>query len=69
MLTGDGDYLPTIHEVMRQGVRVYVGSFSLGLDVRLRTQADEFLNLDQMRFEPEKPAYDVSQPTSRTSVG
>ncbi len=56
LLTGDGDYLPTIHEVMRQGVRVYVGAFSSGLDVRLRTQTDEFIDLDPMFFEPELPA-------------
>lgn len=56
VLTGDGDYLPTIHEVMRQGVRVNVGAFSSGLDIRLRTQSDEFIDLDPMFFEPERPA-------------
>jgi uncharacterized LabA/DUF88 family protein len=50
ILTGDGDYLPTIHEVMRQGVRVVVGAFSSGLDIRLRTQTDEFIDLDPMCF-------------------
>jgi uncharacterized LabA/DUF88 family protein len=52
VLTGDGDYLPTIREVMRQGVRVNVGAFSSGLDSRLRTQSDEFFDLDLMSFQP-----------------
>lgn len=56
VLTGDGDYLPTIQEVMRQGVRVNVGAFSSGLDIRLCTQSDEFIDLDPMFFEPELPA-------------
>lgn len=54
VLSGDGDYLPTIHEVMRQGIRVSVGAFSSGLDIRLRTQTDEFVDLDQMCFEPQQ---------------
>ena len=56
LLTGDGDFLPTIHEVMRQGLRVIVGAFSSGLDPRLRTQADEFIDLDTMCFEIDQPA-------------
>ncbi len=56
VLAGDGDYLPTIREVMRQGVRVNVGAFSSGLDIRLRTQSDEFIDLDPMFFEPDLPA-------------
>lgn len=51
LLTGDGDFLPTIHESMRQGLRVTVGAFSDGLDPRLKTQTDEFIDLDTMCFE------------------
>src|ERR1700743_1789922 len=36
ILSGDGDYLPTIREAMRQGIQVYIGAFSSGLDERLR---------------------------------
>ncbi|MFM0127286.1 NYN domain-containing protein [Paraburkholderia sediminicola] len=50
ILSGDGDYLPTIREVMRKGVRVHVGAFSSGLDSRLRTQCDEFIDLDPIFF-------------------
>lgn len=53
ILTGDGDYLPTIRDVMRKGIRVYVGAFSSGLDGRLRTQSDEFIDLDPLFFEAE----------------
>jgi uncharacterized LabA/DUF88 family protein len=51
ILSGDGDYIPTIQEVMRQGIRVSVGAFSSGLDPRLRIIADEFVNLDNLFFE------------------
>jgi uncharacterized LabA/DUF88 family protein len=67
VLTGDGDYLPTIHEVMRQGVRVNVGAFSSGLDVRLRTQSDEFIDLDLMCFAAEPQANIESQLTGPAS--
>jgi len=67
VLSGDGDYLPTMREVMRQGIRVNVGAFSSGLDPRLRTQTDEFINLDRMCFEPEQPATSALQPTSPAS--
>lgn len=55
LLTGDGDFLPTIHESMRQGLRVTVGAFSSGLDPRLKTQTDEFIDLDAMCFEVDQP--------------
>ena len=66
VLTGDGDFLPTIEEVMRQGVRVYVGAFSSGLDVRLRRQTDEFIDLDSMFFET-VPVNGTLQPTNLAS--
>ena len=48
--SGDGDYLPTIRDVMRKGVRVHVAAFSSGLDRRMRTQTDEFIDLDPFFF-------------------
>lgn len=47
ILTGDGDYIPLIQEVMRQGKKVIVGAFSDGLNPGLRHIADEFIDLDQ----------------------
>jgi uncharacterized LabA/DUF88 family protein len=58
LLTGDGDYLPTIREVMRQGVHVNVGAFSSGLNARLRTESDEFIDLDALCFEPKQSPAD-----------
>lgn len=52
ILSGDGDYLPTIKDVMRQGSQVWVGAFSSGLDQRLKREVDEFYDLDKLFFEP-----------------
>ena len=46
LLSGDGDYIPLIQEVMRQGKRVVVGAFSNGLNQTLLHIADGFLDLD-----------------------
>jgi uncharacterized LabA/DUF88 family protein len=46
LLSGDGDYVPLIREVMRQGKKVIVGAFSNGLNPSLKHVADEFISLD-----------------------
>lgn len=51
LLSGDGDYIPLINEVMRMGKQVYVAAFSSGLAPKLRTVADEFTLLDDIYFE------------------
>ncbi len=50
LLTGDGDYIPLIEEVMRHGVTVYVAAFSLGCHPDLPSAADEFVDLDKWFF-------------------
>lgn len=50
ILSGDGDFLPTIRDVMRQGVRVTTGAFSSGLNPAISTKSDEFLDLDKYFF-------------------
>lgn len=45
LLSGDGNYIPLIQEVMRQGKRVAVGAFSNGLNQTLLHIADGFLDL------------------------
>ncbi len=50
LLTGDGDYIPLIREVMRQGKVVYVGAFSSGLNKEIPVIADEFVDLDRFFF-------------------
>jgi uncharacterized LabA/DUF88 family protein len=46
LLSGDGDYIPLIEEVMRQGKKVVLGAFSNGLNPALEYTADQFINLD-----------------------
>lgn len=48
--SGDGDYLPLITEIMRQGKRVIVWAFSSGLNPQLPSAADGFANLDKYFF-------------------
>lgn len=52
LLSGDGDYLPLVHEVMRQGVQVVVGALSSGLSPDLRRSPDAFVDLDDKFFKP-----------------
>lgn len=51
LLSGDGDYIPLIEQVMRMGKRVYIAAFSSGLNPKLRTVADGFTLLDELYFE------------------
>ena len=46
LLSGDGDYIPLIEEVMRQGKKVVTGAFINGLNRELIHIADKFVNLD-----------------------
>jgi uncharacterized LabA/DUF88 family protein len=46
LLSGDGDYIPLIQEVMRQGKKVVIGAFTNGLNPALEHIADKFINLD-----------------------
>ena len=50
LVSGDGDYLPLLAEVMRLGKQVYVAALSSGLNGALRHSVDEFLNLDEVFF-------------------
>lgn len=55
LLSGDGDYGALIEEVMRQGIQVWLGAFSSGLDKRLPRMVDKFVNLDSWFFYSEEP--------------
>jgi len=46
LLTGDGDYIPLIEEVLRLGVQVFLSSFSCGLHPGLRDKVDALYELD-----------------------
>lgn len=52
LLTGDGDYIPLIQEVMRQGKRVFVGAFSEGVNPALKHIPDRFFDLDVWTIKP-----------------
>lgn len=48
LISGDGDYVPLVQEVMRQGKKVIVGALSDGLNPELRRIPDTFADLDYM---------------------
>jgi len=50
LVSGDGDYLPLIKEVMRHGKRVYAGAFSSGLNRQIPYSVDHFFELDKYFF-------------------
>jgi uncharacterized protein (TIGR00288 family) len=50
LLTGDGDFLPLVHEVIRAGKQLYVAAFSEGLNEEIRRAADQFQCLDGTMF-------------------
>lgn len=54
LLSGDGDYLPVVEEVLRCGKQCYVSAFSDGLNPKLAEFADKFQCLDSLMF-PQKP--------------
>jgi uncharacterized LabA/DUF88 family protein len=50
IVTGDGDYVPLMEEVLRHGKQLYVSAFSNGLNPRLRMMADQFYIIDGHMF-------------------
>jgi uncharacterized LabA/DUF88 family protein len=54
LLSGDGDYIPVIEEVLRCGKQCYVSAFSNGLHRDLLLIADQFYCLDGTMF-PQGP--------------
>jgi uncharacterized LabA/DUF88 family protein len=50
-ISGDGDYLPLIDEVIHSGKNVDVAALSSGLNTELRRRADHFIDLDHRFFE------------------
>ncbi|WP_010499995.1 NYN domain-containing protein [Paenibacillus elgii] len=51
LISGDGDYLPVIEEVIRAGKQVYLAAFSSGLNPKLKSAVDYFIDLDPIYFE------------------
>ena len=46
LVSGDGDFIPLIKEVMRRGVRVHLMALSSGLNPKLPISGDEFECID-----------------------
>jgi uncharacterized protein (TIGR00288 family) len=53
LVSGNGDYLPVIEEVIRKGKQVYLAAFSSGLNKTLVHYVDKFINLDDVYFTQE----------------
>jgi len=50
LLSGDGDYLPLVKEIMRTGTQVWIGAFSDGLNPKIPSAVDRFIDLDTIFF-------------------
>lgn len=53
LFSGDGDFVPLVEEVMRQGKRVFIASLSNGLSPKMKRAGDHFFDLDQWLFMPD----------------
>jgi uncharacterized LabA/DUF88 family protein len=51
LITGDGDFLPVINEIIRHGKQVYLASFKSGLNKKLINHVDEYIELDKIYFD------------------
>lgn len=52
LFSGDGDFLELVREASRNGQKVCVGAFSSGLEQRMRSVGDGFIDLDEIFFTP-----------------
>lgn len=50
LVTGDGDFLPIINEVIRNGKQVILASFRTGLNKALLNYVDDYVELDNVYF-------------------
>jgi uncharacterized LabA/DUF88 family protein len=55
LMTGDGDYIPLINEIIRNGKKVFLAAFSEGLNPALPNSVDIFNTLDKVFFENSPP--------------
>ncbi len=54
LISGDGDFIPLIKEVMHKGIRVYLMALSSGLNPQLPISVDEFECIDDRLFQSKK---------------
>jgi uncharacterized LabA/DUF88 family protein len=55
LLSGDGDYVPILEEVIRQGKRVYTAAFKSGCSPKIPLISDQHYWLDSNFFPPGAP--------------
>ena len=51
LVSGDGDFLPLIREVMRKGVKIYLMALSSGLNQHLPNSVDKYECIDDRLFQ------------------
>jgi len=51
LISGDGDFIPLVKEIMHHGIQVTVAAFSNGCNDELRYIADDFHCLDNLYFD------------------
>jgi uncharacterized LabA/DUF88 family protein len=54
LISGDGDFIPLIKEVMRRGVKVHLMALSSGLNPNLPISGDEFECIDNRLLRPKQ---------------
>jgi uncharacterized LabA/DUF88 family protein len=52
LFSGDGDFLELTSEIARSGKKIVLGAFSSGLESRLKSNVDRFIDLDSLFFQP-----------------
>ena len=52
LFSGDGDFLELTSEIARSGKKICLGAFSSGLEPRLKSNVDRFIDLDSLFFQP-----------------
>ena len=50
LVTGDGDFLPIVNEIIRTGKQVILASFEKGLNKSLLNHIDDYIQLDKTYF-------------------
>lgn len=54
LFSGDGDFVPLVKEIMRNGKQVIIGALSSGLSREMRRIGDQFIDIDPWFFVPER---------------
>lgn len=56
IVTGDGDFVPVIEDLLRHGKQVHLAALSSGLSSELPLMVDSFIDLDAVFFEKSETA-------------